>query len=323
MNSLGFAESLSLFVDVVQDRSFSAVARRRGLAASSVARQIDALEREMQVPLLTRSTRALALTEAGALLYERALKILHDLMDTRSEVVALDGSVQGLLRVSCVPAFGRRHVAPHLPALFDRYPALNVELELTERVVDPLAERFDLVIRIGDQPDSALVSRRIGSQRYVMGASPAYLRRHGTPQRMADLAAHRLIDRQHSTSVRGWRELPGIDWRQPPQIALESNDCDTRRLCAARGLGIALMPNWAIGEDLAAGRIVALQLEDAPPAEVSGIHLLRPGGRANAKVRAFTEHLLLSIGSAAGWVGAAVPQARGAVAEPVAPLEAH
>jgi DNA-binding transcriptional LysR family regulator len=197
-------------------------------------------------------------------------------------------------------------VAPHLPALFDRYPALNVELELTERVVDPLAERFDLVIRIGDQPDSALVSRRIGSQRYVMGASPAYLRRHGTPQRMADLAAHRLID-----------------WRQPPQFALESNDCDTRRLCAARGLGIALMPNWAIGEDLAAGRIVELRLQDAPPAEVSGIHLLRPGGRANAKVRAFTEHLLLSIGSAAGWVGAAVPEARGAVAEPVAPLAAH
>ncbi len=88
MNPLGFAESLSLFVDVVQDKSFSAAARRRGLAASSVARQIDALEREMQVPLLTRSTRALALTEAGALLYERALKILHELMDTRSEVVA-------------------------------------------------------------------------------------------------------------------------------------------------------------------------------------------------------------------------------------------
>ncbi|WP_037467990.1 substrate binding domain-containing protein, partial [Sphingobium herbicidovorans] len=163
------------------------------------------------------------------------------------------------------------------------------------------------------QPDSALVSRRIGSQRYVMCASPAYLRRHGTPRCMADLAQHRLIDRQHSTSVRGWRELAGIDWRQPPQVALESNDCDTRRLCAARGLGIALMPNWAIGEDLAAGRIVALQLEDAPPAEVSGIHLLRPSGKANAKVRAFTEHLLHSIGAAAGWVGAVEPQARGPV----------
>jgi DNA-binding transcriptional LysR family regulator len=314
MNSLGFAESLSLFVDVVQDKSFSAVARRRGLAASSVARQIGALEREMQVPLLTRSTRALAMTEAGTLLYERALKILHDLMDTRSEVVALDGSVQGLLRVSCVPAFGRRHVAPHLPALFEKYPALHVELELTERVVDPVGERFDLVIRIGDQPDSALVSRRIGSQRYIMGASPAYLRRHGQPRRMADLAQHRLIDRQHSTSMRGWRELAGFDWSQPPQFALESNDCDTRRLCAARGLGIALMPNWAIGEDLAAGRIVELQLEDAPVPEVSGIYLLRPGGRANAKVRAFTDHLLHSIGAAAGWVGAAVPAARGAVA---------
>lgn len=308
MDSLGFAASLSTFVDVAQDKSFSAVARRRGLAASSVARQIDALERELRVPLFTRSTRALAMTEAGALLYERALKILHDLTDARSEVVALDGSVQGLLRVSCVPAFGRRHVAPHLPALFDRHPALNVELELTERVVDPVAERFDLVIRIGDQPDSSLVSRRIGSQRYIMGASPAYLRRHGQPRRLAELARHRLIDRQHSTSVRGWRELAGFDWSQPPQFALESNDCDTRRLCAARGLGIALMPNWAIGEDLAAGRIVELRLDDAPPPEVSGIYLLRPAGRASAKVRAFTEHLLQSIGPAGAWVGAAPPQ---------------
>lgn len=304
MNPLGFSESLSVFVDVVQDKSFSAVARRRGMAASSVARQIDALECEMQVQLLTRSTRALVLTEAGALLYERALKILHDLADARSEVTALDGSVNGLLRVSCVPAFGRRHVAPHLPALFDKYPALHVELELTERLVDPVVERFDLVIRIGDQPDSSLVSRRIGSQSYVMGASPAYLRRHGEPRSMADLARHRLIDRQHSTSVRGWRELAGFDWSLPPQFALESNDCDTRRMCAVRGLGIALMPNWAIGEDLAAGRLLEIQLADAPAQEISGIYLLRPGGRANAKVRAFTEHVLHGIGPAASWIGA-------------------
>ncbi len=305
MDSVGFAASLTMFVDVAQDKSFSAVARRRGLAASSVARQIDALERELQVPLFTRSTRALAMTEAGMLLYERALKILHDLTDARSDVVSLDGSVQGLLRVSCVPAFGRRHVAPHLPSLFERYPALNVELELTERVVDPVSERFDIVIRIGDQPDSSLVSRRIGSQRYIMGASPAYLQRHGHPARFEDLARHRLIDRQHSTSVRGWRELAGFDWSRPPQFALESNDCDTRRMCAARGLGIALMPNWAIGEDLAAGRIVELHPEGAPPQEVSGIYLLRANARASAKVRAFTDHLLASIGPSASWVGGA------------------
>lgn len=302
MESIRFAESLSMFVDVAQDKSFSAVARRRGLAASSVARQIDALEDDLQVPLFTRSTRALVMTEAGTLLYERALKILHDMTDARSEVVSLDGSVQGLLRVSCVPAFGRRHVTPHLASLFDKHPALRVELELTERVVDPVLERFDIVIRIGDQPDSSLVCQRIGSQRYIMGASPAYLRRHGHPTRFEELAHHRLIDRQHSTSARGWRELAGFDWSRPPQFALESNDCDARRMCASQGLGIALMPNWAIGEDLAAGRIVELDLDGAPKQEASGIYLLRAGARASVKVRAFTQHLLDSIGRSASWV---------------------
>lgn len=303
MESIRFAESLSMFVEVAQAGSFSAVARRKGLVASSVARQIDALEQDLNVPLFTRSTRALVLTEAGSLLFERAVKILHDMSDARSEVVSLDGSVQGLLRVSCVPAFGRRHVAPHLGSLFDKHPALNVELELTERVVDPVLERFDLVIRIGEQPDSSLICQRIGSQRYIMGASPAYLQRHGRPRTFEDLSGHRLIDRQHSTSARGWRELDGFDWRRPPQFALESNDCDARRLCAAQGLGIALMPNWAIGEDLAAGRIVELDLDGTPRQEPSGIFLVRAAPRASVKVRAFTAHLLESIGRSASWVG--------------------
>jgi len=303
MESIRFAESLSMFVDVARDKSFSAVARRRGMVASSVARQIDALEHDLKVPLFTRSTRALVMTDAGTLLYERALKILHDMSDARSEVVSLDGSVQGLLRVSCVPAFGRRHVTPHLASLFDKHPALSVELELTERVVDPVRERFDIVIRIGDQPDSSLVAQRIGSQRYIMGASPAYLRRHGQPRRFDELLQHRLIDRQHSTSARGWRELAGLDWTShPPQFALESNDCDARRMCAAQGLGIALMPNWAIGEDLAAGRIVELDLQGAPRQEASGIYLVRASARASFKVRAFTRHLLESIGQSASWV---------------------
>lgn len=303
MESIRFAESLSMFVDVAQDKSFSAVARRRGLVASSVARQIDALEQDLKVRLFTRSTRALVMTEAGNVLYQRALNILNAMTDARSEVVSLDGSVQGLLRVSCVPAFGRRHVTPHLASLFDKYPALNVELELTERTVDPVLERFDLVIRIGDQPDSGLICQRIGSQRYVMGASPAYIERHGRPVHFVDLAQHRLIDRQHSTNARGWRELPGIDWSSnPPQFALESNDCDARRMCAAQGLGIALMPNWAIGEDLTAGRIVELDLQGAPKQQASGIYLVRAAGRATVKVRAFTQHLLHSIGRSPSWV---------------------
>jgi DNA-binding transcriptional LysR family regulator len=302
MESVKFAENLAMFVDVAQARSFSAVARRKGLVASSVARQIDALELDLKVALFTRSTRALVMTDAGSLLFDRAVKILHDMSDVRSEVVSLEQSVQGLLRVSCVPAFGRRHVVPHLGSLLEKHPGLSVELELTERAVDAVMERFDIVIRLGQQPDSSLVGHRIGYQRYIIGASPAYLERHGRPTRFDELSKHRLIDRQHSTSMRGWREVGGPDAWAPSQFAFECDDCDARRLSAAQGLGIALMPNWAIGEDLAAGRLVALDLEGAPPQPESGIYLLRAAPRANSKTRAFTQHLLGSIGRSASWV---------------------
>lgn len=300
--SVKFAENLAVFVDVARAGSFSAVARRKGLVASSVARQIDALEADLQVALFTRSTRALVMTDAGNLLFERAVKILQDVSDVRSDVVSLEQNVQGVLRVACVPAFGRRHVVPHLGTLFDRHPLLSVELELTERQVDAVVERFDIVIRVGHQPDSSLVSRRIGNQRYIVGAAPSYFARHGRPVRFADLAQHRLIDRQHSTSTRGWRELDsGVAWA-PSQFAFESDDCDARRMAAAQGLGIALMPNWAIGEDLAAGKLVALDLEGAPPQPTSGIFLMRTTARGNAKTRAFTQHLLDAIGRSASWV---------------------
>jgi DNA-binding transcriptional LysR family regulator len=302
MESIKFAENLAMFIDVAQAKSFSAVARRKGMVASSVARQIDALEQDRRVTLFTRSTRALIMTDAGSLLFERAVKILHDIRAVRSEVVSAEQTVQGVLRVSCVPAFGRRHVVPHLGTLSEKHPDLRVELELTERVVDAVVERFDLVIRLGQQPDSSMVGQRIGYQRYIIGASPTYLRRYGHPTRFEELAQHRLIDRQHSTSTRGWREVTGPEAWLPEQFAFECDDCDARRMSAAQGLGIALMPNWAIGEDLAAGRLVALCLEGAPPLEATGIFLMRASQRANTKTTAFTKHLLDSIGRSASWV---------------------
>lgn len=293
-----FAESLAMFVEVARSQNFSAVARRKGMVASSVARQIDALESDLQVALFTRSTRALKMTEAGTLLFDRAIKILNDVSEARTEVVSLDKGVHGLLRVSCVPAFGRRHVVPHLGSLFERHPGLSVEIELTERMVDPWVEGVDAIIRIGEQPDSNLISQCIGSQRYVICASPAYLQRHGRPARFDDLCHHRLVDRQHSTSPRGWREIAG-HWFDRAQFAFESDDCDARRLCVGQGLGIGLVPDWAIADDLSSGRLIELHLEDAPASKAVPILLLRPARRPSAKVRVFAQHLMERIGAPA------------------------
>lgn len=304
MEFVRFAENLATFVDVARAGSFSAVARRRGQVASSVARQIDALEREMGVALFTRSTRALVRTDAGDLLFERAARILQELSETRDAVAALEQGVGGRLRVACLPAFARRHVVPHLGSLYAQYPGLTVELELTDRLVDPVLERFDLVIRVGHQADSNLIARRIASQRYIPCATPTYLAAHGRPMHAEDLARHRLIDRGHSTSMRGWRELLTPAHAASATFAVECDDCDARRLSVLQGLGIALMPDWSVGEDIGAGRLVELPLEGTVPQPESGIYLLRAAPRATAKLQAFCTHLIHSIGSPPRWQAA-------------------
>ncbi|CAJ92898.1 Transcriptional regulator, LysR-family [Cupriavidus necator] len=301
MEFVRFAENLATFVDVARAGSFSAVARRKGQVASSVARQIDALEREMGVALFTRSTRALVRTEAGDLLFERATRILQELNETRDAVTALEQGVSGRLRVACLPAFARRHVVPHLGSLYAQYPGLTVELELTDRVVDPVLERFDVVIRVGQQADSSLIARRIASQRYIVCATPAYLQAHGRPLHAEELAHHRLIDRAHSTSMRGWREVLRPAHAASAAFAMECDDCDARRLSVLQGLGIALMPDWSVGEDIGAGRLVELLLEGVLPQAQGGIHLVRAAPRPPAKLKAFSAHLLQSIGSPPRW----------------------
>lgn len=301
METEKFAEHMSVFVHVAQSRSFSAVARSKGMAASSVSRQVDALEAELGICLFTRSTRALVLTDAGELLFERAVKILQDMADARDELVTLEHSVSGILRVSCLPAFGRRHVVPHLPGLFAKYPKLSVELELTERIVDPVVDRMDAVLRVGQQPDSSLVSLTIASQRYVICASPDYLRQYGRPVTVQALNHHRLIDRGHRTSMRGWRELFSKDQVSDQAFAFQCNDCDSRRQAVLQGLGIGLVPDWAIGEDIEAGRVVELVLDDLLPQADTGVYLLRALPRASVKLRAFSDHLIRHIGSPPIW----------------------
>lgn len=310
MDFIRFAENLATFVDVARAGSFSAVARRRGQVASSVARQIDALEREMGVALFTRSTRALVRTDAGDLLFERATRILQDLSETRDAVTALEQGVSGRLRVACLPAFARRHVVPHLGSLYAQYPELTVELELTDRVVDPVLERFDLVIRVGQQTDSNLIARRMASQRYIVCATPAYLQVNGRPLHAEELAHHRLIDRAHSTSMRGWRELLTPAHAASAAFAVECDDCDARRMSVLQGLGIALMPDWSVGEDIGAGRLEELLLEGLRPQPQGGIYLLRAAPRAPAKVRAFCAHLTDSIGAPPSWQTAMARDAR-------------
>lgn len=288
-----WAAHLEIFVEVARLGSFSAAARRRGVAASSVVRRIDALEAELETRLFLRSTRELTPTDAGTRLLVRAEEIIDRLAATRSEIGALEETPTGLLRVSCLPAFARHHVLPIVGKLIDAWPALNIELRLTERLADPAKDRCDAAIRIGVQPDGGSIATRIGDQRWIVCAAPRHLTEHGRPLEVADLATHRRIGKASEPPGLGWNRFvgSGIDFTDRSRV-FRCDDFESQRIAALDGIGVAVLPNWLVDRDIASGRLV--QLFDKTDGEEMPILILRAERNAPPKLRVFIDALRAS-----------------------------
>ncbi len=185
--------SMELFVDVVAAGSFSEAGRRRGLAASSVTRNLNALEDELGARLLNRTTRKLSLTEAGRLYHERSRRILADVEDAKLSVTQLEAAPRGTLRLNVPVAFGTMHIAPALPEFLARYPAVQIDLDMTDAFIDLVEQGVDLAVRIGELEDSSLIARRLARNHRVICASPAYLQSAGVPREPADLRQHSCL----------------------------------------------------------------------------------------------------------------------------------
>jgi len=299
-----FAEHLTVFVEVVRGGSFSSAARRRGLTPSAIARQIDALEQSVGVPLFLRSTRALALTDAGERLFERAQRLLDDLADTHAEISAFAGAVNGTLTLACFPTFGKRFVIPAVRAVMQQHPELKIELDLTERLADPVLERLDAVIRIGELADSTLIATRLAGQKRLLIASPDYLARHGAPETCAALAGHRLIDKLHGADLLGWTNVLGwpAGHRQGSGAVFRCDDFEAMRGAALAGIGVGFLPDWVVGGDVRSGALHRLDLEGEPwNAAETGIYLLRALAQPSAKLRVMSSALREVIGTPPVW----------------------
>jgi DNA-binding transcriptional LysR family regulator len=288
MNMFRYAENLSLFVAVAGRRSFSAVARANGAAPSSVARQIDTLEEELGTRLFLRSTRGLELTDAGEMLLARANQILSALVDIRAEIAAIGDEPEGVLRVACLPTFGRRHLLPLLPGLLGDYPKLEVEFDFTERPMDPVQERMDLVIRIGRLKDSSLYATRIGTQRWVACASPGYLANRGRPDNPAQLDGHLLLDKRRDAGC--WRMLP----QHTGRVVLRCDDYEALLQATITGLGLAFLPFWVVSHAVRSGQLTIVF--GGPDSLEDEIHALRALPRASAKVQVLTQRLQAALG---------------------------
>ena len=186
-------KQIESFVSVAVKGSLTAAAQTEGVAPAVVGRRIDALEERLGVKLLLRTTRRIALTHEGSAFLEDCQRLLADMANAEASVSAGGVKASGYLRITVPAGFGRRHVAPLVPGFLARHPDVNLSLNLSDRVVDIVNEGFDCAVRVGDMPDSSLVSVRLADNRRLCVAAPAYLRRAGVPQTPAELARHECL----------------------------------------------------------------------------------------------------------------------------------
>lgn len=287
-------QELTAFVRAAETGSFSRVAREFGVSQPSVSRMVASLESRIGVKLLLRTTRQVTPTDAGTAFLERARQVLGDLDEAENLARGVD-SLSGLLRIALSGAFGTREVIPHLPAFLAQHPKLKIELQMSDRAEDLVAEGADMALRLGALPDSSFGSRLLGRAPRLAVASPAYLGARGIPQTLTDLSAHDCLTGPGHSGQRGWTfkrsgTITSIEVEGPVQVA----SAEGLIACVKAGLGIAIVSRWMCKAELAAGTIVPV-LADYELDSVD-VHALYPGGRRpSTKVRAFSDYLASKI----------------------------
>ena len=269
---------MAVFVRVVDAGSFTAAAHGQGTTTSSVSKRVAQLEDRLGVRLLDRTTRKVALTEAGGAFYERCVRILADVEDAELAVTTLGGRPRGTLRVSAPVTFGEVHVAPRMALFLARYPDLRVDLSLSDRYVSLVEEGFDVAVRIGQLADSSLVARKLCGAGVVVCASPAYLAEHGTPNLPAELLQHNCLRYTLVSPQQEWRfHGTNGEFSVPVRGNFDSNHGGAMREAVLRGLGIARLPDFIVADALAQGTLRSLL--DGYRAPDLGVFAVHPAGK--------------------------------------------
>ncbi|MES3024328.1 MAG: LysR family transcriptional regulator [Pseudomonadota bacterium] len=299
-------DEISIFLAVVDAGSLSKVARERAMAVSSVSRKIDALEQEMGVKLLHRTSRLLMPTDAGEQFLPRARAIISELDDARHDISAASADPRGLLTIAAPSSFGRRHVAPAVISFMQLYPAIEVVLHLGDEVLDLRAQRVDVAIRIGKLPDSDLVATRLAPVRRIACASPGYIARAGRPRSPQDLVDHNCLTMATLPVPVDWWCFRGVNRGAPLPVkgSLRTDDTETLLQAAIGGIGIIHLSSWLLSEPIVAGQLLPLfPLADVElPGARFGVNAVRMPGRSHAaKARLFVAHLRSAFGEPCYW----------------------
>lgn len=277
----------------------SAAGRELGLSPAVVSKRISRLEDRLGTRLFQRTTRQITLTEAGQGFYERVVAILAGVEEAEAFVNRRSATARGTLKVSAPTSFGRMHIAPYLSGFMKQNSDLNINLLLSDDLVDIVGEGFDMAIRIGELTDSSLVARKLAPVRRLLCASPLYLADHPAPTTLNELDMHNCLTHQVSDLWRLKGPKGAVSFR--PSGNLSTNSSEVVREAVMSGLGIALRSTWDIGQELAAGKLVPVLSDYESPSNL-GIYAVYPSRQfLPTKVRLFIDYLAELFGGVPYW----------------------
>lgn len=282
---------MNVFVAAGEEQSFARAARRLALSPAAITRAVSALEQQLGVKLLQRTTRNVRLTEAGQRYLEDSRSILASIAEANEAAAGLNASPTGKLSVTASVLFGKAFIMPCIVRFLNAYPDVEVSAHFLDRAVNLVDEGIDVAVRVGHLPDSSLKALRVGQVRRVLCAAPAYLALHGVPRHPADLLRHTVIAASGTA--------PGVEWkfgaagepivvRMRPRLSVTSNDSAIEAVVS--GIGICRLPSYKVADELASGRlrIILPEYEEAP----WPVHVLHHEGKfGSSKVRSFIDLL--------------------------------
>lgn len=285
-----------MLVEAIDRGGFTEAARRLGLSKQLVSRRIMALEERLGVQLLTRTTRRLTPTEAGRDYADRARRVLADVAEADLVVGGRNPEPRGLLRVSAPLSFGISHLSPILTGFKSIHPAVEIDIDLSDRPVDLVAEGYDVAVRIGMLKDSSLIARKLREVRFVVCASPEYLQRCGVPASVGDLRRHECLSYRHSGGLAWTFGSVGRVETVAVSGGFRANNGELLRDAAIAGLGLVQLPEFLVRRALADGSLVRV-LEEVPM-PVGAVHAVYPAHRQRSTtVGAFTSYLVAALAS--------------------------
>ena len=302
-------DDLRIFLDVAQAGNLSKVAHARGIAVSSVARKIDALEASLTTKLLHRTSRAIILTDAGERFLPHAKNIIAELEDAKDELSSLRADPRGLLSITAPAAFGRRYLTPAIASFLKQYPLMEIDLHLSDQVIDLSAQRLDIAIRIGTLPDSDLIATRLAPLNRLACASPEYLQLHGKPLTPLELLEHNCLRKINRHLPYEWI-FSGVNQTKALAVkgSFRSDDIEALLQAAIAGMGVIHLASFIVSDMIANGKLCVLfetelsSLQKPSQKSDSGIHAVRLPGRSHeAKAQLFINHLRQEFGTPPIW----------------------